>query len=237
MARQAGVEALVRWTDVDEGAISPDEFIPLAEECGLIARIDEWVLETACKEILELESLTNSTIRLAVNFSAAQFIREDLHEVIARILQKTGFPSDRLELEITETMFGPGDHKVCVILEHLRNQGIEISIDDFGTAYSSLGRLKQLPLNTLKIDQSFIRDLGKNSADEAIVRGIISMAHNLNLKVVAEGVETQLHYDFVKQYGCDVVQGYLFSKPVPSSLLLEKIVKREVMVPGKEEGV
>ncbi len=222
-----GVEALVRWNDAEEGAISPSEFIPLAEECGLIARIDEWVLETASKDILELGAHINLEIRLAVNFSPAQFIREDLHEVIASILQRTGFPGHRLELEITETLFGPGSNDVCIILDCLCSQGIELSIDDFGTAYSSLSRLKQLPLHSLKIDQSFVRDLGKDADDEAIVRSIITMAHNLNLKVVAEGVETELQYEFVKQYGCDVVQGFLFGKPMSYSSLLHKVMQQK----------
>lgn len=213
-----GVEALARWNDPEEGSISPSEFIPLAEECGLIAKIDEWVLQTACQDMLTTNGL-NPRIRLAVNLSPAQFIRKNLHEVIAAILEKTQFPGSRLELEITESLFGPGHNDVCTILEHLRELGIELSIDDFGTAYSSLSRLKQLPLHTLKIDQSFVRDLGKNPDDDALVRTIIMMAHNLNLKVVAEGVETELQYQFVKLHGCDTVQGFLFGKPMPYSQL------------------
>ncbi|NOQ13837.1 MAG: EAL domain-containing protein [Methyloprofundus sp.] len=208
------VEALARWNDPEEGAITPGEFIPLAEECGLIAKIDEWVLETACQDMLSGKNGLTAQISLAVNLSPAQFIRKDLHEVIASILQRTGFPGSRLELEITESLFSTDSNDVCATLEQLRALGIELSIDDFGTAYSSLSRLKQLPLNTLKIDQSFMRDLGKDPDDEALVRTIITMAHNLNLKVVAEGVETELQYQFVKQHGCDIVQGYLFGKPV-----------------------
>ena len=214
-----GVEALARWSDPDEGAISPGEFIPLAEECGLIAKIDEWVLETACRDMLTNKNDATSQISLAVNLSPAQFIRKDLHEVVAAILDRTGFPASRLELEITESLFGPGSKDVCTSLEHLRNLGIELSIDDFGTAYSSLSRLKQLPLNTLKIDQSFVRDLGKTPEDDALVKTIITMAHNLNLKVVAEGVESELQYQFIKRHGCDTVQGFLFGKPVPYSLI------------------
>ncbi len=216
-----GVEALARWNDSEEGAISPNEFIPLAEECGLIAKVDEWVLESACKEILQWEKQTGFQLNLAVNFSPAQFIREDLHEIIADILAQTGFPGNHLELEITESLFGPDSNDVCSILEHLRELEIEISIDDFGTAYSSLSRLKQLPLQTLKIDQSFIRDLGRSPDDEALVKTIISLAHNLNLKVVAEGVETEQQFHFVKQYGCDTVQGYLFGKPVAGAEILK----------------
>lgn len=214
-----GVEALARWHDPEEGYISPEEFIPLAEECGLIAAIDEWILERACMEMLPWCTGSEHAIRLAVNLSPAQFIREDLYEVIAAILQKTGFPGDHLELEITESLFGPGSVDACTILEKLRRLGIELSIDDFGTAYSSLSRLKQLPLHTLKIDKSFVRDLGHDPDDEILVRTIIAMAHSLNLKVVAEGVETEQQYDYVKQYGCDTVQGYLFGRPVPYRLL------------------
>ncbi|MDD2761545.1 MAG: EAL domain-containing protein, partial [Methylomonas sp.] len=210
-----GVEALARWHDSIEGFISPEEFIPLAEECGLIAAIDEWVLERACRDMLCWCSDEKQDIRLAVNLSPAQFIRKDLFDVIAAILQKTGFPGERLELEITESLFGPGSVDACAILEQLRQLGIELSIDDFGTAYSSLSRLKQLPLQTLKIDKSFVRDLGQDADDETLVRTIIAMAHSLNLKVVAEGVETEMQYEYVKQHGCDTVQGFLFGRPVP----------------------
>ncbi len=218
-----GVEALARWYDLDNGTISSAEFIPLAEDCGLIASIDEWVLETACRQILPLKTLENSNLRLAVNISPAQFIREDFFDVIVAILERTGFPADRLELEITESLFGPGNVDVCVVLEKLRSLGIELSIDDFGTAYSSLSRLKQLPLNTLKIDQSFVLDLGKDVNDEVLVKTIITMAHNLNLNVVAEGVETEKQFNFVKQYACNNVQGFLFGKPMAFEHLLEHI--------------
>lgn len=220
-----GVEALARWVDPEEGPIAPAEFIPLAEECGLIAKIDEWVLETACREILTLEHEIETDLRLAVNLSPAQFIREDIHEIIAGILTRTGFPGKRLELEITESLFGPGSQDVCLILQHICGLGIELSIDDFGTAYSSLSRLKQLPLHTIKIDQSFVRDLGKDPDDDTLVKTIITLAHNLNLKVVAEGVETEQQYFFVKRNGCDTVQGYLFGKPVPYADLMEIILK------------
>jgi len=226
-----GVEALVRWNDEAEGAIGPAEFIPLAEECGLIAAIDEWVLETACNEVLQWFDGQTPAIRLAINLSPAQFIREDLHEVIAAILDRTGFPGERLELEITESLFGPNSADPCAILENLRDLDIELSIDDFGTAYSSLSRLKQLPLHTLKIDQSFIRDLGKDPDDETLVRTIITMAHNLNLKVVAEGVETELQYRFVQQHGCDEIQGFLFGRPVPGDeivLMLQRADEEKI---------
>lgn len=232
-----GVEALARWYDPEEGQISPAEFIPLAEECGLISMIDEWILEQACREMRPWCTASKPEIRLAVNLSPAQFIREDLFEVIAAILHKTGFPGDRLELEITESLFGPGNFDACTTLEQLRKLGIELSIDDFGTAYSSLSRLKQLPLQTLKVDKSFVQDLGHDPDDETLVKTIIAMAHNLNLQVVAEGVETKLQYDYVKRHGCDTVQGFLFGRPLPYAQLLPDLrgiypQNRADLVPG-----
>jgi len=209
-----GVEALVRWFDPQTGPVSPVEFIPLAEECGLIASIDEWVLENACREVLSWFGGAAPDITLAVNFSPAQFIREDLHKVIGRLLQQTGFPGSRLELEITESLFGTDNSNVFQIFKQLVDLDIQISVDDFGTAYSSLSRLKQLPLHTLKIDQSFVRDVGNDPDDETLVKTIITMAHNLNLKVVAEGVENDTQYRFVKENGCDAIQGLLFGKPM-----------------------
>jgi diguanylate cyclase (GGDEF)-like protein len=228
--RIVGFEALARWHDPEEGPIAPSEFIPLAEECGLIALIDEWVLETACREMLSWCLREDADIRLAVNLSPAQFIREDLPQVISGILQRTGFPAAKLELEITESLFGPGNANAGKILELVRELGIELSIDDFGTAYSSLSRLKQLPLHTLKIDQTFVRDLGQDPDDEILVRTIIAMAHNLNLKVVAEGVETELQYNYVKHYGCDTVQGFLFGKPVPCEQIPPMLENQEVFI-------
>ncbi len=219
-----GVEALARWTDPEEGEITPSEFIPLAEDCGLIRDIDEWVLKSACSEVLKWYGGETPQISLSVNLSPGKFIRKDLHKMVKQTLSHTGFPGSQLELEITESLFGQESEDAMGVFEQLRELGVEISVDDFGTAYSSLSRLKQRPLNTLKIDQSFVRDLGKDPDDETIVRTIITMAHNLNLKVVAEGVETEDQYNFVKQHGCDAVQGFLFGKPVPAEEM-EKLIK------------
>ena len=225
-----GVEALARWTDPEEGQIAPSEFIPLAEECGLIGAIDEWVLKSACSKVLQWYGGRTPEISLSVNLSLGQFIRKDLHRTVKQILTQTGFPGLRLELEITESLFGPDSKDSRGVFEQLRELGVEISVDDFGTAYSSLSRLKQLPLNTLKIDQSFVRDLGKDPEDETIVRTIITMAHNLNLKVVAEGVETEVQYNFVKQHRCDAVQGFLFGKPVPAEEMEKRIKEGGVIL-------
>lgn len=223
--QMVGVEALIRWFDEDEGFISPGEFIPLAEDCGLIGTIDDWVSKTACREILSLFDGKQPELSLSVNFSPAHFIRSDVYKRISDTLNETGFPGQCLELEITETLVAAETDRLSEHLNNIRALGVEISIDDFGIAYSSLSRLRELPLNTLKIDQSFIRDIGDDTDDEVIVRTIIDMAHNLNLKVVAEGVETEQQYQFVKRHNCDLVQGFLFSKPIPLnelSLLLKK---------------
>jgi diguanylate cyclase (GGDEF)-like protein len=209
-----GVEALVRWRDEAEGNISPAEFIPLAEECGLIHDIDLWVLEEACREILALKQQCGCELQLSVNFSPSHFIRFDICEEVSSVLRRTHFPGHDLELEITENLVGPDVVDISSKIHAIRDLGVEISIDDFGTAYSSLSRLKQLPLNTLKIDKSFIQDLEEDPDDKTLVRTIIAMAHNLNMKVVAEGVETQAQYDFVREHQCDMVQGYLLGKPI-----------------------
>lgn len=214
-----GVEALVRWRDEVEGNISPAEFIPLAEECGLIHDIDLWVLEKACREILSLKQRCGFELQLSVNFSPSHFIRFDICEEVSAILRHTHFPGHDLELEITENLVGPDVVDISSKIHAIRDLGVEISIDDFGTAYSSLSRLKQLPLNTLKIDRSFIQDIENDPDDKTLVRTIIAMAHNLNMKVVAEGVETQAQYDFVRQYQCDMVQGYLLGKPMSAEAL------------------
>ncbi len=218
-----GVEALVRWRDPEEGWISPAEFIPLAEECGLIHAIDQCVLETACREILQLQKDCHLPLQLSVNFSPSHFIHHNADQYVAETLLSTGYPGELLELEITESLLGSDAVDVYRQLRGIRDQGVKISIDDFGTAYSSLSRLKQLPLNTLKIDQSFVRDLGRDVDDEILVRTIITMAHNLGLKVVAEGVETPEQYDFVKKHRCDIVQGYLYGRPMPIEELREQL--------------
>lgn len=223
-----GVEALIRWHDTEEGFISPAEFIPLAEDCGLIGAIDDWVAKQACQDILSLFGGAEPPLMLSVNFSPAHFMRDNVYTRIAETLRSTGYPGHRLELEVTETLVASEIASVYEDLNSIRQLGVEISIDDFGVAYSSLSRLKQLPLNTLKIDRSFIQDIGNDQDDEVIVRTIIDMAHNLNLKVIAEGVETPQQFEFIKKHNCDQVQGYLFSKPVP----LEQLAQMMDRLPG-----
>ncbi len=223
--RLTGVEALVRWRNNGEEEVSPVEFIPLAEDCGLIIDIDLWVMEQACTDLLKLHQQGFSDLQLSVNFSPRHFSYPDAYKDVAKILEKTGYPGHKLELEITESLFGPETDNVLEQLTAINDLGVEISIDDFGTAYSSLSRLKQLPLHTLKIDRTFIRDVGNDVNDETLVKTIITMAHNMNLKVVAEGVENQHQHNFVVEHQCDLVQGFLFSKPIAYAEL-EKLVHR-----------
>jgi diguanylate cyclase (GGDEF)-like protein len=216
-----GVEALVRWFDIDEGEILPSEFIPVADECGLTPMIDEWVMGVACADVMALSGESAECLGLSVNLSPGQFVREDLAKTIGTILDNSGFPANRLELEVSETLFGAESLGLERALNSVRELGVEIWIDDFGKAYSSLSRLKELPLNTLKIDQSFIMDIGISSNDDTLVETIVRMGHGLKLKVVAEGVETQAQNDFVKACGCDSVQGFLYGSPMSITQLTE----------------
>lgn len=226
-----GVEALVRWFDNEEGEISPTEFIPMAEECGLTTIIDRWVMQRACSDLMTCFDNAKPPITLSVNYSVAHFIRKDPETVIADVLRTTRFPADRLELEITENLFGPESATAPDQLRAIGQLGVEIAIDDFGKAYSSLSRLKQLPLHTLKIDRSFIADVGTDPDDETMVRTIINLAHSLGLHVVAEGVETLEQYEFVRDYGCDAIQGFLFGKPMPIADLSKILHQQQTALP------
>lgn len=208
-----GMEALVRWHHPVLGFISPNEFIPLAEETGLILPLGEWVLRTACLQIKEWNDEGFPPLKVAVNLSARQFQQQNLFEVISKIIEETEIDPSYLELEMTESTIMKNDN-YALTLCYLRNIGIKISIDDFGTGYSSLSYLKQLPLDILKIDKSFIQDMTDSPDDASLVMTIITLAHNLGLKVVAEGVETEEQLRFLHLLRCDEWQGYLFSRPV-----------------------
>ena len=213
--RMVGMEALVRWQSGDGRLISPLDFIPLAEETGLIIPIGEYVLRQACRDTRQwLEK--NKALVVSVNLSPRQFMQENLVQNITNILQETGLPPSRLELEITESTLMRNPEKAIQILAELNALGIGISIDDFGTGYSSLSYLKRLPLDFLKIDQSFVKGLASDPRDQAIIRAIIAMARSLNLKTIAEGVETEEQLSFLQKHGCDEIQGYLFSRPLPA---------------------
>lgn len=216
-----GAEALVRWQHPDMGLVSPAKFIPLAEESGLIVPIGEFVMRTACAQNKVWQDAGFTPITMAVNLSARQLHEAELVATVANVLKETGLDASWLELELTESMLMQQVAGPEKLLRALKDIGIELSIDDFGTGFSSLSYLKRFPIDYLKIDRSFIQDVPGDSNDAAIVMAVIAMADSLNLKVVAEGVEKQEQIDFLHNYGCDDVQGFFFSQPVPSEKFTE----------------
>jgi diguanylate cyclase (GGDEF)-like protein len=213
----SGMEALLRWQSPELGMVSPAEFIPLAEETGLIGQIGEWVLRTACAQNRAWQEEGLPPMRVAVNVSALQFKHANLTEVIARILRETGLEPHSLELEITESAVIHNVDKMITTLGELKEMGIHLAMDDFGSGYASLYYLKQFPFDKLKIDRPFVRDITSNPNSSAIARTVIAMAHSLHLKVVAEGVETEGQLRYLRNHGCDEMQGYYFSRPVPAA--------------------
>jgi diguanylate cyclase (GGDEF)-like protein len=211
-----GAEALLRWHHPERGLVSPDKFIPLAEETGLIISIGEWVLHTACKQTKAWQNAGFSSLRVAVNLSSRQFSQIDLRHQLVQILMETGLDPKYIELELTESMLVQNTEVAIRRLNALKALGVEIAIDDFGTGYSSLSYLQQFPFDILKIDRCFIRNITENSNNAAITKAIIEMAKSLNLKLIAEGVETEAELSFVCKHKCDGMQGYLFSRPVPA---------------------
>jgi EAL domain-containing protein (putative c-di-GMP-specific phosphodiesterase class I) len=211
-----GAEVLTRWHHPQRGLVRPLEFIPLLEETGLIILLGNWVLETACQQIKHWEKSAHTEhLQLAVNVSAHQFKQADFVENVSRILQQTEINPDRLKLELTETMLLKDLEDTIQKMHSLRNIGVRFSMDDFGTGFSSLSNLKKLPLDQLKIDQSFVNDILIDPDDTVIVQTIISMATHLGMEVIAEGVETEAQRAFLELHNCHVCQGYLFSQPVP----------------------
>jgi len=215
--RVIGVEALIRWTHEPEGVIAPADFIPLTEELGLIIPIGEWVLQTACTQMKKWQDAGLPKISVAVNLSARQFRQKNLVEMIAGVLRETGLAPRYLDIELTESAMMHDVESAVVTLGELKEMGINLSIDDFGTGYSSLSYLKRFPIDVLKIDQSFVRDITSNVADSAIARSIIALAHSLKLKVIAEGVETEEQMNYLGAHCCDVIQGYYYSKPMSAA--------------------
>jgi diguanylate cyclase (GGDEF)-like protein len=225
-----GVEALIRWQHRDAGLVPPMDFIPLAENAGLIAPIGEWVLRTACLQSRSwaAASAQAEPLRISVNLSAYQFRRESLSRVVSEVLSETGLQPERLCLELTESSIMVNAESAVETLNELKEIGVRVAIDDFGTGYSSLGYLKRLPIDILKIDKSFVRDTPGDPDSAALVMAIITLAHNLRLKVIAEGVETEEQMEFLRTLRCDEAQGYLFSRALPEGDLNRLL--------GKEPG-
>ncbi|BCX89634.1 hypothetical protein MIN45_P2007 [Methylomarinovum tepidoasis] len=209
----AGFEALIRWQHPHKGWIPPLDFIPLAEETGWIGEIGDWVLETACRQCLDWWRQGAAPFRLALNVSVKQLQSGYAAALLSR-LRRWGFPPERLELEVTESLLMDGDSQALEELALLREERITVAMDDFGTGHSSLAQLKRMPIDRLKIDRSFVRDIPADRNDEIIVRTIVAMGHALGLEVVAEGVETEVQRDFLVREGCDLLQGYFFSRPL-----------------------
>jgi len=195
--------------------IKPDDFIPLAEETGLILAIGEWVLERACSQNVEWCNQGLASMKVAVNISGYQLQQSDFVTRIVEIVSKTGMAFDQLEIEITESVIMQNPDFTVNVLNEVQGKGIHVSIDDFGTGYSSLAHLKRFSVNTLKIDKSFVRDIESSQTDAAITSAIIAMGNSLNLRVIAEGVETEGQYAFLQEAMCDEIQGYLISRPIP----------------------
>nr|WP_319946965.1 EAL domain-containing protein [Paenibacillus caseinilyticus] len=210
-----GVEALIRWQHPERGIVSPYEFIPLAEETGLIIPLDQWVLRTACHQNKKWQDMGLPPLRIAVNLSSQQFAKDSLVDIVRHALEESGLAPEYLELEITETMTMDVEHTIPT-LEKLHALGVQISIDDFGTGYSSLNYLKKFSIDRLKIDQSFVRDIMFDAHDSDIVGTIIAMAHGMGLEVIAEGVEEAGQLQFLREQKCNEVQGYYYSKPIPA---------------------
>jgi diguanylate cyclase (GGDEF)-like protein len=213
--RIVGMEALIRWQHAELGLLTPARFLKMAEENGLIVPIGEWVAHAACKAHREWQSLRLAPPRIAINLSPRQFLHAGLTHDMVRVLEQTGCKASYLELEITESMVMLDPNGAVALIKELKEMGVRIAMDDFGTGYSSLAHLKCFPIDSLKIDRSFITDLPNDAGNAAITDAIIAMARTLHMTVIAEGVESRAQFDFLRRLGCDEVQGYYFSPPLP----------------------
>ena len=220
-----GLEALLRWNHPERGMIRPDQFISVAEETGLIIPIGKWVVRESCAMSKRLSAAGMGDLHVAINLSPKQFSDPELVSSIAGILKEQALPAHLLELELTEGLLLEATDDTRRQLEQLKELGLNLAMDDFGTGYSSLSYLKKFPIDILKIDRSFISEIPDNQDDMEITSAVIAMAHNLKLKVVAEGIETAAQLAFLRRHRCDVGQGYLFDKPIPGRELVERLTR------------
>jgi diguanylate cyclase (GGDEF)-like protein/PAS domain S-box-containing protein len=231
-----GAEALLRWPARTKELASPAQFIPIAEESGLIIPIGEWVLRNACEQNRAWQAAGYAPIPIAVNVSAVQFKEKNFADLVSRVLAETGLQPRYLELELTESVTMQDLEFTISLLESLKQMGVGLAIDDFGTGYSSLSYLKRFPIDTLKIDRSFVQDIATDPDGAAIIRAIISMGKSLNQKVIAEGVETPEQFEFLRDQGCDQIQGYYFSKPLSAHDFEQKILRRRASQPRRDQA-
>jgi EAL domain-containing protein (putative c-di-GMP-specific phosphodiesterase class I) len=225
------MEALARWHHPKLGFIDPAEFIPLAEETGLIVPLGEWAIESACRQNKAWQDAGFPAITVAVNLSARQFQQQKIEDLTASILRRTGLDARFLEYEVTESLALQDPEAISATLRDLKEMGVQCAIDDFGTGYSGLSYLTRFPIDRLKIDKSFVKTIGEDGGNAPIVVAVVAMAHSLNMEVVAEGVETQEQLEFLRRLGCDQMQGYLFSRPLPADRL-ENLLMLELVIPG-----
>ena len=230
-----GFEALMRWTDPDTGAISPGVFIPLAEETGLILPLGAWVIEAACRQARLWETAGMPALPISINVSGIQFERQQVADLLRQAIANHQLRPDRIEIEITESAIMHHPERAIEALRELKAIGVRIALDDFGTGYSSLSYLRRFPIDTLKIDRSFILEIDRNPEDAEIVAAIVAMAHTLGLRVVVEGVETTAQLAVIVEKGCDVVQGYVYHRPLapPEALALMVVPQRRRAGPGQ----
>jgi EAL domain-containing protein (putative c-di-GMP-specific phosphodiesterase class I) len=228
-----GLEALLRWERPGFGLVPPGEFICALEDSGLIVEVGRWVIAAACEQVGRWIQLGMDPVQVSVNVSERQFVKGDLEGDVRRALETYGVPAELLELELTESLLMTNTDRTVAILENLKAAGVQISIDDFGTGYSSLAYLRRFPIDKLKIDYSFIQEITRSPDDAAIALAIIRMGHSLNLKVIAEGVETAGQLAFLRRHKCDQMQGYYFSRPLPVPAL-EQLLLADVGLWGAD---
>jgi EAL domain-containing protein (putative c-di-GMP-specific phosphodiesterase class I) len=233
--RLVGAEALIRWPQADRRLVAPSEFIPVAEETGLIVALGEWVLREACARARAWQSLRTG-VRVAVNLSARQFRQRGLAATIERTLGETGLAPDLLELELTEGVLMQHSADSVSALANLEAIGVRLAIDDFGTGYSSLAYLKRFPIHAIKVDRSFVRDIRTDPDDAAIVTAIVAMARSLHLDVTAEGVENAQQASFLRSLDCDFAQGYYFGRPMPAAEFAELVAAARTLEPALERA-